>query len=195
MRIQNTFTVPLPVDEAWNMLIDIERIAPCVPGATLLEAIDQSNYKGQISVRLGPVTIIFDGEAKFENLDYKLHKACVIARGADTRWRGGAEANVTFRLEPDSSANSTSVFIDTDLKLSGSIAQYGRGSGMISDLANIIIKDFSECLDASLSTTRKSEASLSIEHKNQSKPIYGTRYIIKLCFQSITRIARKIFNR
>lgn len=144
MEIDNSFDVPLPPDQAWKTLMDIERIAPCMPGAELTEIVDDKTFKGKVSVRLGPVALTFQGTATFEDVDDAAHKATVKAQGADAKGRGGANANVGFHIEPSDAGSS--VKIHTDLQLSGSVAQYGRGAGMIQDLASQIIGQFADNL-------------------------------------------------
>tara|TARA_S200000501_G_scaffold338106_1_gene344714 strand:+ start:1211 stop:1798 length:588 start_codon:yes stop_codon:yes gene_type:complete len=195
MQIENSFTVNLPLEDAWSTLIDIESIAPCVPGATILEKVNQTDYKGQIIVRLGPVSILFKGDATFKEINPKLHEASVFAKGADTNGRGGAEANVTFNLEPGIGQNTTTVNINTDLKLSGSIAQYGRGAGMISDLSNLIINEFSECLDSRLIEQSIDLSKADIPREIASEPISGIRLILKAWLQLIKRRLNVLFNR
>ncbi len=90
MDIENSFEVPLTVDEAWKVLLNIKRIAPCMPGAELLEVIDPESYKGKVSVRLGPVALSFVGTARFEEIDEERHRARVKGQGLDAKGRGGA---------------------------------------------------------------------------------------------------------
>jgi carbon monoxide dehydrogenase subunit G len=144
MQFSNSFEVPLPPAQAWAFLLDIQRIAPCMPGAELTEVVDESTYKGKVAVRLGPVALSFAGTAKFEDIDHAAHKARVKAQGSDVKGRGGASAVVNFSLEPV--AEGTKVLIDTDLNLSGSVAQYGRASGMIQSVAAQIISQFAAAL-------------------------------------------------
>ena len=144
MQFSNSFEVPLPPAEAWAFLLDIRRIAPCMPGAELTEVVDESTYKGKVAVRLGPVALSFAGTAKFEDIDHAAHKARVKAQGSDVKGRGGANAVVHFALQPI--AEGTKVVIDTDLNLSGSVAQYGRASGMIQSVAAQIISQFAAAL-------------------------------------------------
>ena len=144
MEFDNSFDLPLPPDQAWKTLMDIERIAPSMPGAELTEIVDDKTFKGKVSVRLGPVALTFQGTATFEDVDDAAHKATVKAQGADAKGRGGANANVGFHLEPSDAGSS--VKIHTDLQLSGSVAQYGRGAGMIQDLASQIIGQFADNL-------------------------------------------------
>ncbi|MEX2454716.1 MAG: SRPBCC family protein [Rhodospirillaceae bacterium] len=156
MEFDNSFEVPLPPDKAWATLMDIERIAPCMPGAQLTEIVDERTFKGKVSVRLGPVALTFQGHASFEDVDNDARKASVKAQGADAKGRGGAQANVAFHLEP--SEKGSKVLIHTDLQLSGSVAQYGRGAGMIQDLASQIIGQFAKNLGAQIEADQPAEA-------------------------------------
>jgi carbon monoxide dehydrogenase subunit G len=145
MQFSNSFEVSLPPVEAWKMLMDIPRIAPCMPGAELTEIVDSETYHGKVAVRMGPVVLAFAGTAKFETRDDAAHTARVKAQGMDAKGRGGANATANFRLEP-STAGSI-VLIDTDLNLSGSVAQYGRGVGMIQTIAGQLINQFAKTLE------------------------------------------------
>jgi len=146
--LHNTFEVSLPPEDAWKVLLDIPRIAPCMPGAELTEVVDPKTYKGKVSVRLGPVQLSFQGIAAFEEVDDASHSARVKAQGTDTKGRGGANAVVNFKLEP--SATGSKVDVNTTLNLSGSVAQYGRGAGMIQAVAAQLIGQFAKNLEAEL---------------------------------------------
>ncbi len=148
MEIDNSFDVPVPVPEAWALLMDIERITPCVPGAELTEVVDDQTYKGKIAVRLGPVSLTFAGQAHFEEMDEATYTARLKASGTDARGRGGAQADVTFRIE--AAEGGARVLIHTDVQLSGAVAQYGRGAGMVADLAQHLIGQFADCLKSRL---------------------------------------------
>jgi uncharacterized protein len=148
MEFDNSFEVLLPADDAWAVLMDIRRIAPCMPGAVLAEVIDERTYRGRISVRLGPVALTFAGTVKFEDIDAANHTARVAAHGSDAKGRGAANAVASFRLEP--AAAGTRVRVHTDLALSGSVAQYGRGVGIIQMTAAQIIAQFASNLKAQL---------------------------------------------
>src|SRR5215468_11481375 len=100
MEFDNTFEVPLPPAEAWPVLMDIQRIAPCMPGAQLTEVVDERTYKGNIGVRLGPVALTFAGTVKFEEIDDTNRTARVKAQGTDSKGRGAANAVASFHLEP-----------------------------------------------------------------------------------------------
>ena len=152
MKFENSFDVSLPPDEAWPVLMDVERIAPCMPGATLTELVDDRTFKGTVSVRLGPVALTFAGKASFEDVDDTAHTANVTAQGRDPKGRGGANATVAFRLEP--SDTGSKVLIETDLTLSGSVAQYGRGVGMIQSVASQLIGQFAKALEEEIATDK-----------------------------------------
>ena len=144
MEFDNSFEVPLPPAQAWKVLLDIERIAPCMPGAELTEVVGKDTYKGRIGVRLGPVALTFAGIVKFEEIDDAKHTARVAAQGTDAKGRGGANAASVFRLEPAGSGSK--VLVHTNLTLSGSVAQYGRGVGIIQATATQIMNQFAKAL-------------------------------------------------
>jgi hypothetical protein len=148
MEFDNSFDVPLSPAQAWAVLMDIRRIAPCMPGAALTEVIDAQNFRGKIAVRLGPVALAFAGRVQFDDIDEANHSARVKAQGADDKGRGSANAMATFRIEPVDIGSR--VFIHTDLMLSGAVAQYGRGVGMIQATAAQIIGQFAANLRAQL---------------------------------------------
>jgi carbon monoxide dehydrogenase subunit G len=148
MEFDNSFEVPLPVGDAFALLMDIRRIAPCMPGAALTDVVDQHTYKGRIGVRLGPVALTFAGTVKFEEIDQANLRARVAAQGSDSKGRGAANAAASFRLEP--TGGGTKVLVHTDLTLSGAVAQYGRGVGIIQLTAAQIITQFANNLKAQL---------------------------------------------
>jgi carbon monoxide dehydrogenase subunit G len=152
MEINNSFEVPLPPADAWNVLMDIPRIAPCMPGAELTGVVDKDTYAGKVSVKLGPVALTFAGQVKFTDIDNAAHTARVKAQGKDAKGRGGANANVDFHLEPSSLGSR--VLVKTDLTLSGMVAQYGRASGMIQDVAQALIGQFAGNLKAQLAASQ-----------------------------------------
>src|SRR5215467_8949936 len=148
MEFDNSFEVPLPVDDAWKVLMDIRRIAPCMPGAALTDVVDERTYKGRVGVRLGPVALTFAGTVKFDEIDDARRTARVVAQGSDSKGRGAANAAASFRLEP--ATGGTKVLVHTNLTLSGAVAQYGRGVGIIQITAAQIITQFANNLKAQL---------------------------------------------
>src|SRR6202011_3616620 len=140
MEFDNAFAVPLPPAPAWKVLLDIERIAPCMPGAELTEVLGENRYKGKINVRLGPVALTFAGLVKFDEIDEGNRTARVSAQGTDAKGRGGANAVSVFRLEP--AGNGSKVLVHTNLSLSGAVAQYGRGGGIVQATAAQLMNQF-----------------------------------------------------
>ena len=205
MEFENTFNVGVPVDEAWAILTDIERIAPCMPGAELTEMIDENSFKGKVSVRLGPVALTFAGDARFEDRDDEGHSARVKAQGRDAKGRGGANANVDFRLIP-AEDGTTTVQIRTDLQLSGSVAQYGRGVGMIKDVATQLIDRFADALHeqivAERGTAEEEEETASESGEVQpapppapaAKPISGFSLGASVMWNAFLRWLRGLFG-
>ncbi|CAM3344390.1 Carbon monoxide dehydrogenase [Bordetella sputigena] len=158
MQFTNNFEVSLPPDQAWPVLMDIESIVPCMPGAELVEIVDDKSFKGKVAVKLGPVALSFLCNAVFEEVDNTAHTARIKASGADAKGRGNANTTIRFGLQP--SAKGSKVIIDTDLTLSGAVAQYGRGVGMIQTVANQIISQFSKNLEAQISHGRQAGESI-----------------------------------
>src|SRR5580692_2573883 len=148
MEFDNSFDVPLSPAQAWAVLMDVPRIAPCMPGAELTDVVDPQNFGGKISVRLGPVALAFAGRVQIDSIDEANHSARVKAQGNDAKGRGAANATATFRIE--SAGAGAKVLIHTDLMLSGAVAQYGRGIGMIQATAAQIIGQFAGNLRAQL---------------------------------------------
>lgn len=141
MQIKNSFEVPLGTEDAWGVLQDIPRIAPCMPGAEYLGTTeDGTTHKTRISVKLGPVALLFAGTAKFEELDQTAKRARVKTQGSDTKGRGAANATVTFTLAPIE--GGTRVDVLTNVALSGSVAQYGRGAGIIQGVSTQLVDQF-----------------------------------------------------
>lgn len=144
MELENRFIVPLGRPDAMRVLTDVPRIAPCIPGASLTGEKD-GLYSGQANVRLGPVALSFAGTASITSIDNDAHTAQVKAQGSDKKGRGQAEAIMTFALV-EAENGQTEVIVRTDVLLSGSIAQYGRASGLINVVAGQIVSQFSENL-------------------------------------------------
>lgn len=144
MQIQNSFIVAAPMAQAWEILIDVPRIAPCLPGAEITEVVDARHFKGRARVKVGPVQLAFAGEAVLEELDNNAYRARVKAKGSDTKGRGAAQADLGFRLVPEGAA--TKVEIDTQLQLTGAVAQYGRAQGLIKEIASQLTQQFANNL-------------------------------------------------
>ena len=145
MQLENSFTVPVPIDEAWRVLLDIERIAPCMPGAAL-DSVTGDDFTGRVKVKLGPINLTYQGKASFIEKDETAHKAVIDARGKDQRGNGTAAAVVTARLKPE--GDVTRVDVLTDLNITGRPAQFGRG--VMTDVGNKLLGQFADKLAAQL---------------------------------------------
>ncbi len=142
MKIEDEFRVDVPVDEAWKVLLDVERIAPCMPGAQLQE-IEGDEYRGIVKVKVGPITAQYKGAARIVEADESSHKVVLKAEGRDTRGQGNASATVTATLAPDE--GGTVVHIDTDLNITGKVAQFGRG--VMADVSSKLLGQFATNLE------------------------------------------------
>lgn len=145
MEITNSFTVDAPIEEAWELLTDIPEIAPCLPGAKLTDHAD-GVYSGGIKIKVGPVTAEYKGSAEFVENDPVARKVVINGKGRDTRGAGNAQALITAQMTPV--GNQTKVDINTDLKVSGKVAQFGRG--VMQDISTKLIGQFTECLEAKI---------------------------------------------
>ena len=143
MDLHHEFTVNVPVDEAWRTLTDLERIAPCLPGAQLTE-VEGDTYRGQVKVKVGPILAQFKGQASFVSRDDSAHTATLKGEGRDTTGKGNASAMITATLTAVD-ANSTTCVVDTDLSISGKVAQFGRGA--LADVSDKLLAQFVENLN------------------------------------------------
>jgi carbon monoxide dehydrogenase subunit G len=145
VKIEDQFRVPVPVDEAWSVLLDVERIAPCMPGAQLQE-VEGDEYRGIVKVKVGPITAQYKGAARIVEADEGARRIVIKAEGRDTRGQGNASATVTASLAPD--ADGTQVSIDTDLNVTGKVAQFGRG--VMADVSSKLLGQFVSCLETNV---------------------------------------------
>ena len=143
MKLENEFTVNASMEDAWEAMNDLERVTPCLPGAQLTEQVGDE-YKGEMSVKMGPVTAKYNGTVKIEEADESEHRAVIRAEGKDARGQGTASATITSTLQ-DEGNGSTKVHVDTDMQLTGRAAQFGRG--VQQDVAAKLLNRFAECLE------------------------------------------------
>ena len=148
MDLTNEFRVPLRVDEAWAVLTDIERIAPCMPGAAL-EGAEGDEYRGTVKVKVGPMTAQYKGTVRFLERDDAGHKAVLRAEGRETKGQGNAAATITATITAD--GDGSAVAVVTDLTISGKVAQFGRG--VLSDVSSRLMGQFVDCLEKDLAAT------------------------------------------
>ena len=149
MDLNHEFVVNVPVDQAWRILTDLERIAPCLPGAQLTE-VEGETYRGQVKVKVGPILAQFKGQASFVSRDDAAHKATLKGEGRDTTGKGNASAMITAELT-SVSETSTKCTVHTDLSISGKVAQFGRGA--LADVSDKLLAQFSENLNQLISAS------------------------------------------
>ncbi|HSL11051.1 MAG TPA: SRPBCC family protein [Actinomycetota bacterium] len=147
MLIENGFTVGTPVDQLWAFLLDVERIAPCMPGAELTDTVDDTTWKGKVNVRFGPVTMAFAGTVEMTERDDAAHRAVLRAKGTEQRGKGAANATVTSWLEP-ADGGRTTVKMTADITLSGAAAQMSRG--LLPEISRKLTQQFADCLEAAV---------------------------------------------
>ena len=148
MEFEHEFTVPVPVDRAWEVLLDLEKIAPCMPGA-VLDSVDGDSFTGQVKVKVGPITVAYAGTGSFLEKDVAAHRAVVEAKGRETRGSGTAAATVTASMADE--GGSTRVTVVTDLAITGRPAQFGRG--VMNDVGSKLIGQFADCVSTTISAT------------------------------------------
>lgn len=146
MELNNEFRVAVPAAKTWEVLTDVERVAPCLPGATLL-SVDGDDFTGAVKVKVGPITVSYRGDATFQEKDSQAQRVVLKANGKETRGNGSAAAVVTAQLKDDGTAG-TLVSVPTDLTISGKAAQFGRG--VLNDVAGTVIDQFARSLEAEL---------------------------------------------
>jgi uncharacterized protein len=155
VKLEQTFEVDAPVDRVWKALIDVEQVAPCLPGATITEAGDDGTYEGTFSAKVGPASVSFKGTLKMEQVDEASHTATMQANGNNRRGQGGAKATIVSKVS-DNGSGGTKVDIDTDYSITGPLARLGRG-GMIEDVGNRLLKEFAACLGQRLGQEEAAE--------------------------------------
>lgn len=192
MKFDNSFTVSAPPDVAWRVILDVPSIAPCFPGATLLEQVDPNIYKGMVSVKLGPLALSFKGSAQIVERDEAGKAVLVRASGADTKGRGQAKADARFVLT--AIPNGTRVTIFTDLALTGSVAQYGRGAMLIQEVAAGLIEQFERNLNARFSGGATQVEGSPVAVTTPSGSI-GTGYDNSIGMGLIWRIFKRLVRR
>src|ERR1700739_1351324 len=153
MKIANQFTVSAPIEQAWDVLSDLEQVIPLMPGAQLTGH-EGDDYLGKVKVKVGPVTSEFSGKVRFVEQDRDQHRAVIDAKGKEYRGTGNAAATVTARLDED--GERTSVSVDTDLKIVGKLAQFG--SGMLQQVSEKLLGQFVESREAKLAAENTNSA-------------------------------------
>lgn len=183
MQVQHQFEVQRPIDPVWSFFQDVPSVAQCLPGAELLEVKDDGTYSGKVSIKLGPMSATFEGDAKVTS-DVAAHTGLIDGKGVDRRGGSRGQVKVTYRLAVSAPA-VTGVEIDADVQLSGAAAQFGR-TGLINEMSNRLIGEFVSCVEAKLAASTVEEA----EHIKAGE-VKG----ISLFIQSLIAWIRRIFGR
>lgn len=147
MQLLNEFEVALPPEKTWTLLTDLEKVAPCLPGASIT-SVEGDDFHGRAKIKVGPITAEYKGVAQFKELDEKAHTAVLLARGKDARGQGDATANVRATLHPK--GGGTRVVVETDLALTGKVAQFGRG--VLADVSGALMTMFAQRLQEMVAT-------------------------------------------
>ena len=144
MKLEHSFEVAAPVERVWKALIDVEYVAPCLPGAAVTGRDDDGSYRGTFTVKLGPTTAAYNGVLRIGEVDEAAHRATLHARGTDKRGQGGATATI-INTVTEAGPGTTRVQAETDFVITGRLARFGR-AGMIEDISNRLLQEFSQCL-------------------------------------------------
>jgi uncharacterized protein len=196
MRIQDEFEVQAPIDRVWAYLLDVQKIAPCAPGAELTEVVDDHTWKGKVNVKVGPVAMSFAGTVVIQERDDQAHVLVLKADGREQRGKGAASALVQSRLEAVD--GGTKVSIDTDLTISGAVAQYGRG--MVGDISERLTKQFADCLQAKIAAEEPvpqtaSPPSSAPAPQAGSPAVKGIRLGAWALWRAAARFFKRLFGR
>ena len=205
MLIQNEFTVAAPMDFLWNYLLDVEKIAPCMPGAKLTEVVDDKNWKGKLNAKFGPVSMSFAGTVTIESRDDAAHRVVLSAKGMEQKGKGAANAKVTSWLEPGPGDGVTSVKMEADITLTGAAAQLSRG--LLPEISKKLTQTFADCLQDSMAaeqTTREGDAAAAAASAEgaaatpakpaAAKPVGGIGLGISAIWSIIANFFRKLFG-
>jgi carbon monoxide dehydrogenase subunit G len=158
MELEHQFTVPVPVAQAWEVLLDVERIAPCMPGATV-ESFDGETIVGRVKVKVGPIQVTYAGTARFSEKDESARRAVIEANAKEARGSGTANATITAQLQDDG-GSSTDVTVTTDLAITGKPAQFGRG--VMVEVGNKLLGRFADCLAGELGSSDTGTGSAAV---------------------------------
>jgi uncharacterized protein len=196
MLIENSFTVARPVDEVWEYLLDVERIAPCMPGAELTETVDDHTWNGKVNVKFGPVSMSFAGSVEMAERDDAAHRVVLSAKGTEQKGKGAATASVTSWLEPTDAG--TTVKMEADIMLSGPAAQLSRG--LLPEVSKRLTQQFADCLEATLGAPAAGaddegqEAATAGTPAAAAKPVGGIRLGLGATWSVIVGFFRRLFG-
>ena len=195
MQLENTIEIPAPIDRVWDYMLDVERVAPCMPGAQLTEVVDDRTWKGKVAVKLGPVSLSFAGTVVLQERDEPSRTVVLKADGREAKGKGSASALVTSRMEA-TEGSGTRVMIAADLSISGALAQFGRG--MLADVSQRMAGQFAECLAARMATEAAAmEAPAGMEEAPAAPPPEGAKPVggIRLALWALVRAIGRALSR
>jgi carbon monoxide dehydrogenase subunit G len=181
MKLENSFEVKASPDRAWDLLMDVPRIVPCMPGAELVDTLDGDHWKAKMAVKLGPISLTFDTDVTREESDEQARRATLAASARETRGKGSARATIESTLSE--LEDGTRVDIVTELALSGPVAVYGRG--LIADVSGELVNSFAKCLQAQLEASPE-EARAAVAA--QAKPVSGFSVGLRALLRRLGRI-------
>ena len=198
MQIENEFTVPAPIDHVWAYLLDVERVAPCMPGAELTEVVDDTTWKGKVNMKLGPVSLSFAGTVTMQDRDDRAHKVVLAAKGMEQKGKGAANASVTSWLEDGQ--GETHVKMQADIHLTGTVAQLSRG--LLPEVSRKLTQEFADCLAHSMRAAEVvatesadlAEAVRGEEAPAKARPIRGLRLGLSAVWAAIKRFFGRLFG-
>ena len=199
MEIENEFTVPAPIDHVWAYLLDVERVAPCMPGAELTEVVDDTTWKGKVNMKLGPVSLSFAGTVTMQDRDDQAHKIVLAAKGMEQKGKGAANASVTSWLEDGQ--GETHVKMPADIHLTGTVAQLSRG--LLPEVSRKLTQQFADCLAQSMGAAEvvaTESADVADQERAEqapvkAKPIGGFRLGLSAIWVGIKNFFRKLFGK
>jgi len=194
--IENEFKVPASVDRAWAYLLDVEKVAPCAPGAELTEVVDDHTWKGKVNLKLGPIALSFAGTVTVAERDEANHRVVLKAQGQEQKGKGAANATVTSWLEPAGDDGMTTVKMQADITLSGTVAQLSRG--LLPDVSARLTNQFADCLRDHLTATPSAPAPASSappQAPQRPEAIAGLRLGLYAIVRAIGRFFGRLFRR
>jgi uncharacterized protein len=199
MEITNEFEVAAPIEDVWRYLLDVDKVAPCMPGAQLTETIDDHNWKGRVNMKFGPVSLSFAGTVTMQDRDDAAHRVVLHASGMEQRGKGAANATVTSNLEP--AGEGTKVRMQADVTLTGAVAQLSRG--LLPDVSAKLTQQFANCLRTNMAAEAASPAppeategspELVSAPPKAAAPVGGLRLGLSAMFSGVVRWFRKLFG-
>jgi carbon monoxide dehydrogenase subunit G len=186
MLIENEFDVAAPLDAVWKHMQDVPRIAPCMPGAELLD-VNGDTYKGRVTTKMGPVKLQFLGTARIVQRDESAKRIVMEASGSEEKGKGQATMKVTSTMVP--SGSGTRVKVAQDINLSGAAAQFGRG--MLQDVTSVLMRNFAQCIADDIGRASRGEAAV----KREAVPVKGFSIAMQAWMTALKRFFGGLFGR